>query len=225
MRAFIVAGMIVVSSAMVTPANLEPQGNPVSAYMQRRANAEGLKWQHSLPSIGTPSSTVCPLATHEPSSIFDGSSTSSHGDYFECTIHKDGCLAGRILFNTAGQNEDEQGVLMLERLLGARCLEVQHIDVDAKLRGHGGGKLLMRLMLAALDAESRAVPFVMLNHLERNDIAEGTGHLVNWYRSMGFETANDVIPHAAAGKLFHPHDMVASHADLSRHLCPSGAAA
>lgn len=219
MRAFVLASIIGTSSAVVT---LNGQGNKMSAFMQRRANAEGLRWQHSLPSIGTPSSTIFDLAEHERSSIFDGSSTSSHGDHFECTIHKDGCLAGRILFNAAGQNEDEQGVLMLERLLGVRCLEVQHIDVDAKLRGHGGGKLLMRLMLAALAAEGRSVPFVMLQHL---DIAEhnggAAGHLVNWYRSMGFETANDVIPSATAGKLFHPKDMVASHADLSRHLCPS----
>lgn len=194
----------------------------VAAILRRKASVEGLRWQNALPPIGTPSSPEIRQLQGESASIFDGTSSSSHGDYYECSLHKEGVSVGRILFNVAGQDDDEQGVFMLESLLGVQCLEIQHIDVDAKMRGHGGGKLLIGLMLATLDAENVEAPFVMLRHLERYDVGDGGPGLVKWYQSMGFEMANDVMPRASAGKWFHANDMVVSHADLSRTLAATG---
>jgi hypothetical protein len=59
--------------------------------------------------------------------------------------------------------------------------------------------------------------FCILQHLNREDIGGGKNGLVRWYRSLGFEVANDVLP-MATGKRFHPRDMICSIADLDHNL-------
>ena len=40
---------------------------------------------------------------------------------------------------------------------------------------------------------------------------------MRWYKALGFEVANDVLP-LAIGKRFHPRDMICSIASLDRNL-------
>lgn len=183
--------------------------------MRRRAITAGRNWCASLPPIGA--AAAASKYNMEPltgSNHFDGWSTSSRGDFSECSIYHDGRLAGRVVFNVACDGETPS---TLERLLCIRCAELEHIDVDEKHRGQGGGPTLLRLMVATLQQHPEDIPFVTLEHLDRSDVGSGTGRLIAWYESLGFEMANEVLP-SSQGKRFDARAMVASLADLSRVL-------
>lgn len=127
----------------------------VANLMQRKAQMVGRNWQSALPTIGTQmgsKTNAWPLTGQS----FTHASTSTRGAYCECSIYRQSQLCGRVLFNTAGDNE---GPSVLQGLLcpaDKECavtncvVELTHIDVDESSRGLGGGPLLLRLMLDEL---------------------------------------------------------------------------
>ena len=187
-------------------------GDRAQAMMRKRQAIQGRSWQSNLPPLGVPSpADRSQIKATAPGCAFAGASSASNGEFCECSIHDASNVVGRILFNLASENEF---VATLESLLGARCVELQHIDVVEAWRGKGGGPLLFSCMLASLAARDEDVAMVLLQH--KQDYSFG-GDLVQWYRSLGFEMANEVLPLPAdMGLLFQKDHMIASVADLNR---------
>jgi len=213
MRNVVILGIVAAAEALTAVA---PDANPMEAIMRKRAAVAGRNWQTSLPAIGMPAAATIEL-TSTSHAVFDGCLRSSKETFFETSLYSRGTLVGRLTFNLAGEDD---AVATLQRLCAVRCAELQHVDVAESHRGQDGGRLLMRLMLQTLaEEEQRDVAFVALQHDDRNDVGNGkVGGLVRWYRSMGFEMANDVMPSSGREKRFHVKTMVASVADLRRHL-------
>jgi hypothetical protein len=149
-------------------AALAVQEDRLANLMQHKAGMAGKNWQSALPAIGTPMHSKTNAWPLTPGQAFDHASSSSRGAYCECSIYRQSQLCGRILFNTAGDNE---GPSMLQGLLcpaTAECtlancvVELTHIDVAEGCRGLGGGPLLLRLMLKELasreDTEGECSP-------------------------------------------------------------------
>ena len=210
------ASLLLVAAALLGPgvALTSACADRATAIMARKAAAAGKQWGKGRPAIGAqipPGVAIQELAS---STAFSGWSCGHFGDYYECTIYDDEMIAGRVLYNLGGDDELVGG---LERLLGARCVEITHIDVAETRRGLGGGPLLLQLMTSVLDLEGD-IAFVKLQHDNRNNVGSGRG-LIRWYESLGFEPASTLFPRSSATSLAcGANDMVASMLDLKRSL-------
>ena len=93
--------------------------------------------------------------------------------FFECDLisDEDGHTVGRVAFINESPTEVATA---LQKVLGGRTAELQHLDVSEHVRGHDGGRILVRAMADVL--RGVGCEYVLLEHLDRG----GGGKLIQF---------------------------------------------
>ena len=133
---------------------------------RQRADSSSVKGSHKRPLVsGGVRPQTAPVFTTTVHDESDG--------FFECDLisDEDGHTVGRVAFINESPTEVATA---LQKVLGGRTAELQHLDVSEHVRGHDGGRILVRAMADVL--RGVGCEYVLLEHLDRG----GGGKLIQF---------------------------------------------
>ena len=142
---------------------------------RQRADSSPVKGSHKRPLVsGGVRPQTAPVFTTTVHDESDG--------FFECDLisDEDGHTVGRVAFINESPTEVATA---LQKVLGGRTAELKHLDVSEHVRGHDGGRILVRAMADVL--RGVGCEYVLLEHLDR-----GGGKLIQ------FCEGSRSLPHA-----------------------------